>query len=315
LFAKIGLSYGVGSDSTRFALPDLRGRFLRGADLSTGVDPNRSTRTALIFGTFTLTGSSITNGSSTVTVSSTANLAVGMSVSGTGIPASSVVLSIISETQFQLGNTTRSAVNATVTNASVTLTFSRSPIGDFVGSFQANATARPSTDFTGTGSAASGGSHSHKNGVADDITRAFVYGGTTDGMPGSATATMANNEDARTYQGFTSTDGSHTHSVSISFVGGGDNETRPSNLNANYIIKYWYMNAYSYDSEGFYVGETPRQPSPLEPGVWLTPGNSTLVAPPEIPEGFKAKLNFETNQWELVEIPAPIVETTPIEEW
>lgn len=72
------------------------------------------------------------------------------------------------------------------------------------------------------------------------------------------------------------------------------------------------MNAYSYDSEGYFVGLTPRQPSPLEPGVWLTPGNSTVVAPPEVPEGYRAKLNFETEAWELEQIPAPEPEA-PVE--
>ncbi|EIJ47583.1 hypothetical protein GWL_18240 [Herbaspirillum sp. GW103] len=41
LFAKIGTTYGVGDGSTTFALPDLRGEFLRGWDDGRGVDASR----------------------------------------------------------------------------------------------------------------------------------------------------------------------------------------------------------------------------------------------------------------------------------
>lgn len=42
LFLRIGTRFGSGDGSTTFNLPDLRGYFLRGADLSRGVDPSRS---------------------------------------------------------------------------------------------------------------------------------------------------------------------------------------------------------------------------------------------------------------------------------
>lgn len=42
LFAKIGTTYGAGDGSTTFALPDLRGEFLRGLDNGRGVDSGRS---------------------------------------------------------------------------------------------------------------------------------------------------------------------------------------------------------------------------------------------------------------------------------
>lgn len=41
LFAAIGTLYGTGDGSTTFNLPDLRGEFIRGADLSRGVDSGR----------------------------------------------------------------------------------------------------------------------------------------------------------------------------------------------------------------------------------------------------------------------------------
>lgn len=46
LFAAIGTLYGSGDGSTTFNLPDLRGEFLRGADLGRGVDSGR------VFGSF-----------------------------------------------------------------------------------------------------------------------------------------------------------------------------------------------------------------------------------------------------------------------
>ena len=42
LFAVIGTTYGAGDGSTTFALPDLRGEFVRGADDGRGVDSGRS---------------------------------------------------------------------------------------------------------------------------------------------------------------------------------------------------------------------------------------------------------------------------------
>lgn len=46
LFNAIGTAHGQGDGSTTFALPDYRGRFLRGVDGGTGRDPDRATRTA-----------------------------------------------------------------------------------------------------------------------------------------------------------------------------------------------------------------------------------------------------------------------------
>ena len=42
LFAKIGVLYGSGDGSTTFAIPDLRGEFLRGWDHSRGIDSGRA---------------------------------------------------------------------------------------------------------------------------------------------------------------------------------------------------------------------------------------------------------------------------------
>jgi microcystin-dependent protein len=46
LFLAIGEAWGNGDGSTTFHLPDMRGRFMRGADNGTGRDPDAGSRTA-----------------------------------------------------------------------------------------------------------------------------------------------------------------------------------------------------------------------------------------------------------------------------
>lgn len=46
LFTAIDVAHGEGDGSTTFHLPDLRGRFMRGVDNTTGNDPDAGTRTA-----------------------------------------------------------------------------------------------------------------------------------------------------------------------------------------------------------------------------------------------------------------------------
>lgn len=47
LFAVVGTNFGSGDGSTTFHLPDFRGRFLRGQNVSTGRDPDVGSRTAM----------------------------------------------------------------------------------------------------------------------------------------------------------------------------------------------------------------------------------------------------------------------------
>lgn len=65
-----------------------------------------------------------TSGSNVVTAASTAGIVLDMPVTGTGVPASSIVGTVINNTSFTLINgSTRAAANATATGASVSLTF------------------------------------------------------------------------------------------------------------------------------------------------------------------------------------------------
>lgn len=61
LFAAIGTTFGVGDGSTTFALPDLRGEFLRGWDDGRGVDTGRAFGSAQLDQMQRLTGTLQTN--------------------------------------------------------------------------------------------------------------------------------------------------------------------------------------------------------------------------------------------------------------
>jgi hypothetical protein len=63
--------------------------------------------------------------------------------------------------------------------------------------------------------------------------------------------------------------------------------------------------AHQCDNQGYLMGKTPRQHSPAEPGVWLVPAGATLVPPPEVPKGQRAKFNWTTQAWSLEAIPLP----------
>lgn len=224
LFAAIGTVNGAGDASTTFNLPDLRGRFLRGFSNQASTDVDRATRTAAVAGTFTV-GSGSTNGTSTITVGSTANLAPGMGITGTNIPASSVVRAILTSTTFTLGNLANSAnVNATGTSSGITFTVNNSPSGNYTGSVQNDATKLPTTAFTMTTGTESA-DHTHLapalgigNAAYDGSGRVAGAGGGTLISPASGGRSAA-----------------HTHSASS--WGGGDSETRPLNAYVLYCIK------------------------------------------------------------------------------
>lgn len=89
--------------------------------------------------------------------------------------------------------------------------------GDSIGSIQADATARPNTNFTTD----SQGSHTHSIGLST-------------GGGGSAKPSGVFDTDYDVGSDSTGSNGAHTHSI----TGGGDNETRPVNVNLKYYIKY-----------------------------------------------------------------------------
>jgi hypothetical protein len=59
------------------------------------------------------------------------------------------------------------------------------------------------------------------------------------------------------------------------------------------------------DQNGYFISVTIADESPLEPGVFLIPGNAVDVEPPIVPENKRAKWN---GAWVLEDIPPPEVE-------
>jgi len=209
LFAKIGIAWGYGDGSTTFNVPDSKGRVLRFFSGNSGNDPDAASRFQYFAGTFSLLNCQTLNTLDYITVASTAGLTPGLTVSGPGIPASTVIRDIMSATQFRLGNLANTSnVNATAT-ATVTLTIGRSAVGNYVGSFQ--------NDTFGSHQHG-GGNHQHS------FTQA--YPGSGAGIDGGAGLQLQ-------FPTFPVTD----FSGPIIAAEGGS-ETRPKNFNATAIIKF-----------------------------------------------------------------------------
>jgi microcystin-dependent protein len=207
LFTAIGTTHGIGDGSTTFNLPNYNGRFLRQVDRSAGLDPDKASRTAAVSGTFSVGSGETTISTSTITVASTAELSPGMTVSGTGIPASSVVRAILSSTTFTLGDLANSAnVNATASNTGLTFTFSKSPTGNYLGSVQADQV----------------GPHTHS-----------VHAPMYESTAGNDAYTWA----AGDYSAYLGENTAQNSSTDATAVSNGTNETRPENAYVNYIIK------------------------------------------------------------------------------
>lgn len=108
LFAVLSTAYGVGDGSSTFNLPDYRGRIPVGADAMGGTAANRSQKSTTI---------STTNASPTATVASATDLAVGMTVTSTNVPAGTTILTLV-------GTTVTLSANATATASGVAARFS-----------------------------------------------------------------------------------------------------------------------------------------------------------------------------------------------
>ena len=63
------------------------------------------------------------------------------------------------------------------------------------------------------------------------------------------------------------------------------------------------------DQDGYFVGATTADPSPLEPDVYLIPGGCIDEPAPTIPEGQRAK--WDNGQWLFEDIPQPKPEPKP----
>ena len=66
------------------------------------------------------------------------------------------------------------------------------------------------------------------------------------------------------------------------------------------------------DQDGYFVGVTTADPSPLEPDVYLIPGGCVDEPAPTIPEGQRAK--WDSGQWVFEDIP-PEKPEQPYESW
>jgi microcystin-dependent protein len=109
LFTVIGITYGSGDGASTFNVPDLRGRLVAGKDDMGGVSANRLSVKLTC---------SISSGSDAVTLASgdTLTISRGDSVTGTGIPADTTIVEVVSTTTFTM------SANATATSASALLT-------------------------------------------------------------------------------------------------------------------------------------------------------------------------------------------------
>ena len=66
---------------------------------------------------------------------------------------------------------------------------------------------------------------------------------------------------------------------------------------------------YQTDANGYFVGPTVADESPLEPGVFLIPAGAVEVEPSNIPEGHRAR--WASGAWEIEKIPEPEPDPEP----
>ena len=205
LFAAIGTAFGAGDGSTTFALPDLRGVFLRGLDDGKGIDVGRTLGTAQEDGIASHTHS-------------VAAIATGyVSADHTHVASGTTGGNSVSHTHtFSDASSATGTGSANHTHASLPLYYgtTRTPANNNAGSAIAN---------LGTNTSASGAAHTHTVAVS----------GTTGGNSVSHTHTFSDTT--------TGISVNHTHTVPATNTGantGAVIETRPRNIALLACIKF-----------------------------------------------------------------------------
>jgi microcystin-dependent protein len=218
LFAALGTAYGVGDGSTTFDLPDMRGRVAGGKD-----DMGGSAASVL---NVTLTGTKASTSNGIITgLSSTSALSVGMKALGTGVGSNAVISTIDSATQVTL------SVNSTSTG-STSIRFGvvdGATLGDKSGAHVATLATTHIPSHAHTGTAASGGAHTHTSGLNLTGNQSVGAMKTTDTAQTGITNTAGIATDSQ---------GAHSHSLTIDPAGGGQAHSivQPTII-LNYIIK------------------------------------------------------------------------------
>ncbi|MCE0461561.1 tail fiber protein [Pseudomonas uvaldensis] len=216
LFAAIGTRFGPGDGSTTFALPDLRGEFIRGWDDGRGIDAGRALGTAQVGqnASHTHTATAANAGGHVHTLSATAASAGGHEHS-------------LSATAAASGAHTH-ALSATAASAGAH-THSYDVVGGWADGTPTILAGR-SSGSTGNATLSSDSSGAHTHAVSGTATSAGAHGHTVTGSAVSA------GEHTHAITGSTIAAGDHTHTITVAPSGG--NESRPRNVALLYVIKY-----------------------------------------------------------------------------
>jgi len=242
LFAVIGTTFGAGDGSTTFALPDLRGEFLRGwNDGRAVVDAGRA------FGSLQTDGLKTHDHTFSAT---SGGISAGHTHGATGLTMGTESADH-THTVAVSGSTGANSVSHTHTfadSSSVTGTGSANHSHSITGVMPMSGVAAFGYDWVGNGSAndttpntnASGAAHTHTvavsgstGGVSANHTHTFSdASSTTGGRSAGHTHAMTGNTAAQSVD--------HTHTTSGTVVAnvGGTTETRPRNIALLACIKY-----------------------------------------------------------------------------